>query len=208
MSPEEFTAIYQSEHASLRASLIAAGARPSDAEDVVHEAFVNMWRRADASQIRNVRAYLRAIAFRLMIASTQAKKPEQLRDFDEGTLDRLLRSTAPDDDDGHRTALILLGELPALQRSVMALVYDGHSPTETARLLATTPNNVRVALNQARRTLRRRLEATRPDLMLDLSGLTTTAHLGDRRRLPREPAASGQTRTPAAPRRLPAGRSR
>ena len=47
-----------------------------------------------------------------------------------------------------------MGRLPGLQREVLALAADGHSPTEIARATGRNAGAVRVALHRARATLR------------------------------------------------------
>jgi RNA polymerase sigma-70 factor (ECF subfamily) len=56
----------------------------------------------------------------------------------------------------HLTDLVCdaMSRLPGLQREVLALAADGHSPTEIARATGRNAGAVRVALHRARATLR------------------------------------------------------
>jgi DNA-binding CsgD family transcriptional regulator len=75
----------------------------------------------------------------------------------DGTLPGLQVDPAGDrgfDEVDHVDVLKVIASLPAQQRRVLALRYDGYTPAEITDVLRTTPNNVRATLHHARKRLR------------------------------------------------------
>lgn len=128
--------------------LISIGARPDEAEDVLQNILVALWARQDT--IEHLRGYAYTMAPRVLqrLRATQIEEPlphdafEALGQFPED-------ATATKDE-----IITLFKRLPGLQRHVIALTYDGFTPTEIADLLDKDPGTIRVTLHQARRKLR------------------------------------------------------
>ncbi len=63
-------------------------------------------------------------------------------------------------------AIALFAELPRRQREVLDLVdFQGYSPGEAAQMLCMNPNTTRANLFKARRSLREKILAVRPDAL-------------------------------------------
>ncbi|MFG1659591.1 RNA polymerase sigma factor [Micromonospora chersina] len=150
----EFSEFYRAEFRGLMAFLIMQGLDSSGAADVVQEAMVGAFRNWKA--IEHPRAWVRTVAVRLWRrqATTnhvqpvaQVPEPHQSED-----------SHQVEAEAGQRHDLVrLLGRLPARQREVIALNFDGYNPTEIAEMLQLDVATVRSNLRHARQRLQQAL---------------------------------------------------
>ena len=144
---------YRHHHVRLwRALLSYCGGDSNVASDAESEAFTQALRRGDA--IDDVGAWVWRSAFRIA----------------DGMLQRRGRrapvaASEHDVDDSLAEFLALLGNLSAQQRQCIVMRYvGGHTPSEIAGILGTTPGTVRVQLHRAHAQLRTELtsEGGRP----------------------------------------------
>ncbi|WP_152003846.1 RNA polymerase sigma factor [Desulfoluna spongiiphila] len=132
-----------------------------EAEDMVQETFLRLFRnrhRFDTSG--SVKAYLYKVCRNLLIDASRKKRPEPL----EGTPDT---DPAPSPFDtlslkeGRHTLSRALGELPENQRTAMVLRHTQElSYAEISEVMGLSLSAVESLLVRARRSLRRRLQAT------------------------------------------------
>jgi RNA polymerase sigma-70 factor (ECF subfamily) len=143
---EELERAYRAHGADLWRALFAYCGDARVAEDAVAEAFI---RAGDAiARIRDLRAWLYVVAFRLVGAELRTRRRQA--HFEPGPRDPV----APDDS-GVRDLLALLSGLSPNQRRAFILrVVFGYPTEETATLLGISQTAVRVHLSGARRRLR------------------------------------------------------
>ena len=137
----------------------------ADAEDVVQEAFLRVWRRADRFQptAAPFSAWLNRVVVNLCLDRLRKPTPLPLEAAPE------LGDPAPDGfallaaaDQGKMVSAAIL-DLPERQRlALMLCYYEGHSNAEAAQLLSVTVSAVESLLIRARRTLRDRLQPLAP----------------------------------------------
>jgi RNA polymerase sigma-70 factor (ECF subfamily) len=142
----------------------------AEAEDVAQETFLRLWRnietwRADAPLIH----WLHRVAYNLCIDRLRRRRPISLDDTPE-PLD-------PDENPAgalHRIELAdavaaAIAQLPERQRAAVVFVHqEGFSNIETAELMEISVEAVESLLARARRSLRKLLEALRPELQGDI----------------------------------------
>ena len=130
---------------------------PMDRDDLRQEIAIAIWRAMPRFAGRaSERTYIvriahnRASTFCLRRARNRALVPFLTSD------DQHAVSTTGEHERIHLTDLLreALNRLPGMQREVLALAADGHSPTEIARATGRNAGAVRVALHRARATLR------------------------------------------------------
>ena len=136
-----------------------------DAEDVVQEAFLRLWRFTGQIDAQRVPAWLSRVVHNLCIDQTRRRKSLQrhLGRPDETALERL---RAPDVeaarwrpggdlDPEQENLLEAMGTLSAETRSIMIMHYfQGLKLTEIAEMLDVSPSAVKVRVHRARRALR------------------------------------------------------
>ncbi len=142
----------------------------AEAEDVAQETFLRLWRnietwRADAPLIH----WLHRVAYNLCIDRLRRRKPVSLDALPEpldpeenpaGTLHRLELADA---------VAAAIAQLPDRQRAAVVFVHqEGFSNIETAALMEISVEAVESLLARARRSLRKLLEALRPELEGDI----------------------------------------
>jgi RNA polymerase sigma-70 factor (ECF subfamily) len=142
----------------------------AEAEDVAQETFLRLWRnietwRADAPLIH----WLHRVAYNLCIDRLRRRKPVSLEALPEpldseenpaGTLHRLELADA---------VAAAIAQLPERQRAAVVFVHqEGFSNIETAVLMEISVEAVESLLARARRSLRKLLEALRPELQGDI----------------------------------------
>jgi RNA polymerase sigma factor (sigma-70 family) len=130
------------------------GASRADADDCVQEAMLLAWKRWGT--IGEPAAWVNAVAVRGYWRLAR-------RRHQEVSLDEAVREPA---DPGlgifteeQQQVLHLLRQLPAQQRNVAALFYDGMATEEIAAVVGVSPATVRSHLRHARTTLRGLLES-------------------------------------------------
>jgi len=131
--------------------LIAMGASRADAEDATQEAMTQAWQHWES--VREPAAWLRTVAVRAWWKQSDTQR------FQTVPLDDGDYSTAAHPDLGIFTAeqqqvLLLLRALPAKQRTVVALFYDGATCREVAELTGVSRATVRSHLRYARRSVK------------------------------------------------------
>ena len=135
-------------------------ADPELAEDIVQEALVRAWTRADRFDARRARfsTWLYRIVVNLCIDHGRKARPERwAEDFDppdpaSGALEQM--------ETAERRILLAqaMAELPARQRAAIVLVYDEElSGAQAAEALGGSPKAVERLLSRARDRLRARL---------------------------------------------------
>jgi RNA polymerase sigma-70 factor (ECF subfamily) len=142
----------------------------AEAEDVAQETFLRLWRnietwRADAPLIH----WLHRVAYNLCIDRLRRRRPVSLDALPEpldpeenpaGTLHRLELADA---------VAAAIAQLPDRQRAAIVFVHqEGFSNIETAALMEISVEAVESLLARARRSLRKLLEALRPELQGDI----------------------------------------
>ncbi|HEX5657226.1 MAG TPA: sigma-70 family RNA polymerase sigma factor [Polyangiales bacterium] len=144
------------------ASLVGHATRmlrnPSEAEEVVQEAFVRLWRSAPSYRPEaKLRTFLHGIAHNLCIDRLRARKKH-----DPDAVDALVSSdrTSGSIHDLELRARVQkeVAELPERQRAALSLVhFEELTNIEAAKLLEVSVEALESLLSRARRTLRERL---------------------------------------------------
>jgi len=131
--------------------LVAMGARPDEAEDALHDAFLKGLERKAAETILSVDGWI-------FVVATRAWRRRRIRE-------RVLLpwtmfvgvSSVPDE--AATDAIVALRSLPLRQRQVMvARFVIGLSQAETAELLGVARGTVGATTSQAAAAMRRRME--------------------------------------------------
>jgi len=127
------------------------GASRADAEDATQEAMVLAWDQWEL--IRDPTAWVRTVAVRAYLKQARGRGNQAVR------LDESGCEPATDADVGifaeeQQKVLRLLRGLPAGQRTVAALFYDGLTCEEIAELAGKPPGTIRSQLRHARKSLR------------------------------------------------------
>ncbi|MDB4972923.1 MAG: polymerase sigma-70 factor, subfamily [Myxococcaceae bacterium] len=153
-----FRTLVERHTASLKAHATRMLKNPSEAEEVVQEAYVRLWKQAPSYRPEaKLRTFLHGIAHNLCIDRIRARKRhdpdavEQLTSTDRpsgGIRARELSARVQ-----HEVAL-----LPERQRSALSLVhFEELTNIEAAALLEVSVEALESLLSRARRTLRERL---------------------------------------------------
>ncbi|MFG2000957.1 RNA polymerase sigma factor [Spirillospora sp. NPDC048911] len=153
-APASFEDFYHRHYATLIKAALALGATWDEASETVDQVMLEAWKRWD--DLRQPLAWARRAAFHDLL---KIKRREQRHQADPLDL-------CPEEQ-GHEASmniwadrqwvLQLLERLPPAQREVMAHVFDGLTPAETAEYLGKTQPNVRKNLQLARERLKREL---------------------------------------------------
>ena len=138
-----------------------------DAEDVIQEAFLRLWRFPGRIEPDKVPAWLRRVVHNLCIDQTRRRKSlaRHLGRPDESALESLraepeipLREPDPQ----QQELLEALATLTPETRSILVMHYfQGLKLTEIAQMLEMNPSSVKVRVHRARRALRLVLEPRR-----------------------------------------------
>jgi RNA polymerase sigma-70 factor (ECF subfamily) len=131
--------------------LIAMGASRADAEDATQEAMVLAWNQWES--IHDPAAWVRTVAVRAYLRQARARGSQTVS-LNESAYEP---ATAPDLDvftEEQQHVLGLLRGLPAGQRTVAALFYDGLTCEEIAELAGKPPATIRSQLRHARNSLK------------------------------------------------------
>jgi RNA polymerase sigma factor (sigma-70 family) len=161
----EWISFYDTEYRQVIGFMMKNGASLQDAQDAVHEAFVESWdlmqtRPGNWKAIANQRAWIRTVALRKFRRPPGSRIRPQLA---AGT--KIPDVSAHDPEPGELTAqtqavLHALRCLDEGARRVMAFRLDGFSTDEIAAALDITEQRVRDLMKKARRDLKRILAAS------------------------------------------------
>ncbi len=139
-----------------------------DAEDVVQEVFIRLWRRCPAGDDRGRAAWMTRVARNLCIDVQRRRAARRDRPLDEPLAARLAaaRSPAADPelclqlDQTQRLLLDALARLPETTRDIMLMHYfQGLAYGEISALLGIGESTIKVKVHRARRRLRGLLAA-------------------------------------------------
>lgn len=130
--------------------MITMGASRADAEDAVQEAMIAAWQKWES--INAPAAWVRTTALRALWRRDHLQPPA-------AALEETSMAPGSEPDlmvfaEEERLVISLLRRLPAAQRDVAALHYDGLTPDEIATVLGKPAATVRSLLRYARRTLK------------------------------------------------------
>lgn len=143
---------------------------PQMAEEVVQDAFLQVWRKADTYQAErgSVSAWLMGIAHHLSVDALRRNRNHHTLAHEDLThVAGALISTEPDPGDAaarndqRQRVRELLAQLPPEQRDVLLLAYfHGYSQSEISRILRQPLGTVKTRTRLALRRLREALRAT------------------------------------------------
>jgi RNA polymerase sigma factor (sigma-70 family) len=155
--PAGFVAFFRAEHRKLMAVVMSVGATLEEAEEAAASAMEEVLRRWD--QIGAPLAYAKQAALSSFYKEKERGLDRTRQRLKQGAEAR--RDGAGDAGlnvwEDRQWVMQILGSLPPAQREVLALVVDGFTPAEIARLLGKTPDAVRQNLCAARARLARAL---------------------------------------------------
>ena len=153
-----FRTLVERHTASLTAHATRMLHNPSEAEDVVQEAYVRLWKQAPSYRPEaKLRTFLHGIAHNLCIDRLRARRPH-----DAGALEQLASTDRPSgglwDREISTRVQREVAALPERQRAALSLVhFEELSNIDAAALLGVTVEALESLLARARRTLRERL---------------------------------------------------
>jgi RNA polymerase sigma-70 factor (ECF subfamily) len=130
----------------------------SEAEDIVQEAFLRLWKNAPTYRAEaRLSTFLHRIVHNLCVDSLRATRPN-----DADALEALVSEDRPSREIALRTRAQQIQDavaaLPERQRAALSLVhFEGISNIEAAQILDVTVEALESLLSRARRTLRERL---------------------------------------------------
>jgi RNA polymerase sigma factor (sigma-70 family) len=120
-----------------------------DAADAAHNAFAELFANWDG--VRSPRAWLRTVAFRQMLRqNARAEYPLDMLPREPDTLPASARLELREET---QAVLHGLGQLPLLQRQVLALIYDDFCYGEIAQIMGMSQAAVRKNAERARRRI-------------------------------------------------------
>ncbi|MDB4986040.1 MAG: polymerase sigma-70 factor [Myxococcaceae bacterium] len=153
-----FRALVERHTASLKAHALRMLRNASEAEDVVQEAYVRLWKQAPKYRPEaKLRTFLHGIAHNLCIDRIRARKPH-----DPEAVEHLTSTDRPSGGIRERQLSERVQRevlaLPERQRSALSLVhFEELTNIEAAALLEVSVEALESLLARARRTLRERL---------------------------------------------------
>jgi RNA polymerase sigma-70 factor (ECF subfamily) len=132
----------------------------ADAEEIVQEAFLRVWVHAPRWRPEALfRTWFYRIVFNLALNKKRRAPFSPIEDAGDPADPARGADVAMEERDRDRAIASAIGELPARQRSAIALTYgDGMSNTEAAEVLGTSVSAIETLLVRARRTLREKLD--------------------------------------------------
>ena len=135
--------------------LVAMGARPDEAEDALHDAFLKGLERSGSTAIASVDGWL-------FVVASRSWRRRRVRDRVLQPWTLLLGATSPAPDEAQADVLVALRGLTLRRRQVIVLRFVlGMSQEETAELLGIARGTVAATTNQAIAAMRARLEVSR-----------------------------------------------
>jgi RNA polymerase sigma factor (sigma-70 family) len=159
LSRDGFASFFHQCYSKTVVLLITMGASRADAEDATQEAMIAAWQQWES--IREPAAWVRTTAARkfwkhnhqqLRTSPLEESTPQPLRS------DPDLAIFAEE----QRQVLSVLRRLPAAQRTITSLYYDGLPVQEIAKVVDKPAATVRSHLRYARRTLKEVIASDRP----------------------------------------------
>lgn len=155
---EAFRTLVERHTSSLMAHATRMLKTQAEAEDVVQEAYVRLWRQAPSYRPEaKLRTFLHGVTHNLCIDRLRRRRPE-----DTGALDVLASTDRPSGSLRERelsdTVQREVAALPERQRAALSLVhFEELTNIEAAKLLSVSVEALESLLARARRTLRERL---------------------------------------------------
>lgn len=148
-------AAYRSAFPRVYRGLVAMGARPEEAEDALHDAFVKGLERAVSASISSMDGWI-------FIVASRSWRRRRIRDRVLLPWTVLLQHESPTVDEQSMDVLVALRALPLRQRQVLvARFVIGLSQEETAEILGIARGTVSATTSQATAALRKRMEVHR-----------------------------------------------
>ena len=134
-----------------------------DAEDIVQETLIRLWKESQQQQIENIKSYALTICRNLSL-DQKAKKEHQTESFDEEIHDQLDQTSSPDRllENEERFGFLqsLIDELPEKQRTAIQLRdIEGQSYKDIATVMNISESDVKVNIFRARQKLKERLKS-------------------------------------------------
>ena len=134
-----------------------------DAEDIVQETLIRLWKESQQQQIENIKSYALTVCRNLSL-DQKAKKEHQTESFDEEIHDQLDQTSSPDRllENEERFGFLqsLIDELPEKQRTAIQLRdIEGQSYKDIATVMNISESDVKVNIFRARQKLKERLKS-------------------------------------------------
>ena len=134
-----------------------------DAEDIVQETLIRLWKESQQQQIENIKSYALTICRNLSL-DQKAKKEHQTESFDEEIHDQLDQTSSPDRmlENEERFGFLqsLIDELPEKQSTAIQLRdIEGQSYKDIATVMNISESDVKVNIFRARQKLKERLKS-------------------------------------------------
>jgi RNA polymerase sigma factor (sigma-70 family) len=146
-----FVSFFQERFSRTVVLLIAMGASRADAEDATQEAMTQAWQQWKS--IREPAAWLRTVAVRAWWKQGGRQRfqtvPLDDADYSKASHADLVTFAAE-----QQQVLLVLRALPPMQRTIVALFYDGAACGEVAELTGISRATVRSHLRHARRSVK------------------------------------------------------
>ncbi|MFI1177836.1 sigma-70 family RNA polymerase sigma factor [Streptomyces melanogenes] len=145
----EFCAFYRADFPSLVGFLIQVGAGREDAVDAAQETMRTLY--TNWREVRHPKAWARTVARRVLIRALSFTRDQDLGEPPEAAAALLVNDQATWQSLEYDEVLAVLRELAPCQRQVLALTFDGFTPTKIAQILGVPADQVRGNLARARR---------------------------------------------------------
>ena len=136
-----------------------------DAEDIVQETLIRLWKESKQQQIENIKSYALTVCRNLSL-DQKAKKEHQTETFDEEIHDQLDQTSSPDrmleSEERFGYLQSLIDDLPEKQRTAIQLRdIEGQSYKDIAAVMNISESDVKVNIFRARQKLKERLKSVR-----------------------------------------------
>lgn len=155
---DEFDGFFRKEYSRVVKVVMYAGATFEEAEDAVSPAMARAYARWPL--LTQPDAWVRMVALRNYLKGVTKDRRRRQLETKAGRrdcLDRIPVKTHEEPDERSRVITVLRC-LPPAQLMVMALTFDGYTPTEIAQMLDQDASTVRSNLRHARKRLRDEFE--------------------------------------------------
>lgn len=155
---EAFDALYRATRTDLLRYLVRRTTDAEEAADLLAETYATAWRKLESIPAGDgARLWLFGVARNLLLRSARRRRvADALVDRLAGEL-RAAEPRTPTDDRAERLRSAL-SELSERDREIVTLTaWEDLTPREIAKVMATSPNAVRIRLHRARKQLESRL---------------------------------------------------